>query len=98
MDVEEIGLLLTSDFGLIPDQAERGSGKTYFLAQIDWHPSSTTRIVQLLLDQNRNIARVKKLVSSDNNNSVFIEEPLSLSNLRDEVAKEIELFLSKERG
>lgn len=98
MDFEEINSLLTSEFDLVPDSAERGNGKTYFLGVVDWRPSSTTRIVRILYGQNKDVSRVKRLVSSDNNNSVFVLEPLTSAGLRDEVAKEIQLFLRTKKA
>lgn len=95
MDFEEINSLLTTEFDLIPDSAERGNGKTYFLGAVDWRPSSTTRIVRVLYGQSDQMIRVKRLFSSDNNNSVFVMEPMSLARLHDEVDKETQLFYAR---
>lgn len=92
MDIDDIDRLLTSEFGLLTDSRERGNGRTYFHGKVDRNPATTTQVVRVLFSPDYVVTRVKKLVSSDSNNSVFVPEPLSLHVLRDEVAREIKLF------
>ncbi|MFX6803826.1 hypothetical protein ABTH20_20425, partial [Acinetobacter baumannii] len=72
MTKEELHELLTKDFGLVIDPGERGDRRSYFLERVDWHPLSTTRILHIQYDQSGHVTHIKRCVSSDNNNSVFV--------------------------
>ncbi|MWL86881.1 hypothetical protein GA566_05485 [Cupriavidus sp. SW-Y-13] len=92
MTKEELHELLTGDFGLVNDKVERGDRRSYFLKRVDWHPSSTTRILHVQYDQNGRVTQVKRCVSSDNNNSVFVRGSLERLVLRQAVEEEIAMY------
>ncbi|CAJ0678949.1 hypothetical protein R77591_00040 [Ralstonia mannitolilytica] len=92
VSLENINSLLISRFNLVTDPWERGDGKTYFWGNIVWHPTKTTRVLRIILRSGNLPPRIKRLISSDANNSVFMREPLSLESISYEAASEIELF------
>lgn len=94
MDADELHALLTSEFDLVTD-GRYGGARTYFLKTVDWHPASTTRIVQVSHDGQGRVAWVKKLHSSDNNHSVFMPTPLTADLVRAQIAEEIRLFMRR---
>lgn len=94
MTFDEIHLLLTTEFGLVPDFLKKGNGCSYFFGQVSKGPS-TTRIIRVHHDTQGLVSEVKRSVSSIEENSVFIEEPLTMGKIRTEVAEEIALFLWK---
>ena len=93
MTFDEIHALLTAEFGLVPDLSEKGNGCSYFFEQVDKAPATTTRIIRVHHDSQKAVTQVKRSVSSDNNNSVFVSSPLTVERLRREVTDEIVLFL-----
>jgi len=91
MTKEELHALLTGDFGLVVDLVEWGDRRSYFLERVVWHPSSTTRILHVLYDHRDRVTHIKRCISSDNNNSVFIPLSSGLPFLRQAVVDEIEM-------
>ena len=89
MTKEELHAFLSSTFDLVADPIERGSALTYFLGKVVWHPSTTTRILHVQYDANDHVSHIKLCVSSDNNNSVFVQLPVSWPKLQKAVANEI---------
>lgn len=94
MTFNEIHSLLTGEFGLVPDFLKKGNGCSYFFGQVSKGPS-TTRIIRVHHDAQGLVSEVKRSVSSIEENSFFIEEPLDMEKLQMEVAEEIALFLRK---
>lgn len=92
MTKEELHELLTGDFGLIVDPVERGDRRSYFLKRVDWHPSSTTRLLHVQYDQSGRVTHIKRCVSSDNNNSVLVPRTLDPLALRQAVEEEIAMY------
>lgn len=92
MTFDEIHLLLTDEFGLVPDFLKKGNGCSYFFGQVSKGPS-TTRIIRVHHDAQGFVSEIKRSVSSTEANSVFIEDPITLEKLRAEIAEEIALFL-----
>lgn len=93
MTFDEIHSLLTAEFGLVPDLLEKGNGCSYFFGQVNRTPTATTRIIRVHHDSQKAVTQVKRSVSSDNNNSVFVRSPLTAESLRAEITEEIVLFL-----
>jgi len=89
MTKEELHTFLTTHFDLIIDPAERGSARTYFLGKVVWHPASTTRILHVQYNADDRVTHIKRAVSSDNNNSVFVRLPTPWPELRQIVAGEV---------
>lgn len=95
MTKEELHELLTNDFRLVIDPVERGDRRSYFLERVDWHPSSTTRILHVQYDRNGHVTHIKRCVSSDNNNSVFVPHSLDRSTLRQTIEEEIAMYAAR---
>lgn len=91
MTIEELHTFLISAFDLVTDPVERGSTHTYFIGKVVWHPSATTRILQVRWGGSNHVSHIKLCVSSDNNNSVFVRLPVTWSELKQIVANEISL-------
>ncbi|MCT7325859.1 hypothetical protein [Ralstonia mojiangensis] len=91
MTVDELHTFLSSTFDLVTDPVERGSARTYFLGNVVWHPSATTRILRVGCGVNNQVSHIKLRVSSDNNNSVFVRLPVTWLELEQIVANEISL-------
>lgn len=89
MTKEQLHTFLTTHFDLVVDPAERGGTRTYFLAEVVWHPSATTRILHVQYGADDCVSHIRLCVSSDNNNSVFVPLPMSLPGLHQTVADEI---------
>ncbi|WP_413412140.1 hypothetical protein [Ralstonia sp. Ralssp135] len=82
---------MNSTFDLVTDPVERGSARTYFLGNVVWQPSATTRILHVGCGVNNQVSHIKLCVSSDNNNSVFVRLPVTWLELEQIVANEISL-------
>ena len=67
-------------------------------SRIDWRPASTTRLLRVLHDAEKNMPQIRLCVSSDNNNSVFLRPPFDAATLREAVMREIALFQSGPGG
>ena len=93
MTKEELRAFLSSTFDLVADLIERGSALTYFLGKVVWHPSTTTRILHVQYSANGHVSHIKLSVSSANNNSVFVQLPVSWLALQIAVANEILLHV-----
>ena len=91
MTKEELHAFLTTKFDLVTDSVERGDRRSYFFQRVVWHPSSTTRILHVQYDHHGRVTHIKRCISSDNNNSVFIQLSQEWSALRQAVADEIEM-------
>lgn len=91
MTVDELHTFLSSTFDLVTDPVERGGARTYFLGNVVWHPSATTRILRVGCGVNNHVSHIKLCVSSDNNNSVFVRLPVTWPELERIVASEISL-------
>ncbi|MFS2105881.1 hypothetical protein ACCD03_14740 [Ralstonia sp. Ralssp135] len=91
MTIEELHSFLNSTFDLVTDPVERGSARTYFLGNVVWQPSATTRILHVGCGVNNQVSHIKLCVSSDNNNSVFVRLPVTWLELEQIVANEISL-------
>ena len=94
MTQQELHAFLTTQFDLVVDPAERGGdgvggGRTYFLGTVVWHPSTTTRTLHVQYGADGHVSHIKRCVSSDNNNSVFVPLPMRWPALRQIVADEI---------
>lgn len=89
MTLEELHTFLISAFDLVTDPVERGCARTYFIGKVVWHPSATTRILQVRWGVNNHVSHIKLCVSSDNNNSVFVRLPVAWLELKQIVANEI---------
>lgn len=89
MTEQELHTRLTTGFDLVIDPAERGGARTYFLGKVVWHPSASTRILHVQYDAAGHVSHIKRCVSSDNNNSVFVPLPLGWPALLQIVADEI---------
>ena len=98
MTFDKIHILLTTEFGLVPDFLEKGNGCAYFFGQVNKAPATTTRIIRVHHDSQKTVTQVKRSDSSDNNNSVFVKTPLTKESLRSDVAEEIALFFRRARG
>lgn len=92
MTSDEIHHFLATECGLLSDGSERGLGRTWFLGRIDWHPASTTRILRVLHNPEKEALHIRLCVSSDNNNSVFLRSPFDAATLREAVKREIALL------
>lgn len=92
MRKDELHEHLIAAFDLVVDPGERGGARTYFLGNVTWHPSSTTRILHVQYDGNGRVSHIKRCVSSDNNNSVFVPLPADWIAIQDIVAEEIARF------
>jgi hypothetical protein len=90
MSVDEVDSVLTGELGLLVDASERGNAKTYFFKRICWQPSESTRIARVAFKTDQSVASIRLCVSSDNNNSVFVEMPLKRENLKAKVVAEME--------
>lgn len=95
MTFDEIDAVLTGECGLLPDLLEKGNGCSYFLGVIDKSPATTTRIIRVHHDSGENVTQVKRSVSSDINNSVFVQHPLTAEAIRSAVAEEVEMFRAR---
>ncbi|MGN7101998.1 hypothetical protein ACTHR6_10330 [Ralstonia holmesii] len=91
MTIDELHTFLSSTFDLVTDPVERGSALTYFLGNVVWHPSATTRILHVGCGVNHHVSHIKLCVSSDNNNGVFVRLPVTWLELEQIVANEISL-------
>jgi len=89
MTQAELHAFLTTNFDLVIDPLERGSARTYFLSTVVWRPSTTTRILHVQYGADAHVSHIKRCVSSDNNNSVFVRLPIGWQDLRQIVADEI---------
>ncbi|WP_296228883.1 hypothetical protein [Ralstonia sp. UBA689] len=89
MTREQLHTFLTTHFGLVADAVERGGTRSYFLAEVVWHPSATTRILHVQYGADDCVSHIKLCVSSDNNNSVFVPLPMSWPELRQTLTDEI---------
>jgi hypothetical protein len=92
MTFDEIHAVLTAEFGLVPDLLEKGNGCSYFFGTVNRAPATTTRIIQVHHDSQKLVSQIKRSVSSDNNNNVFVKQPFTADGLRAEVAEEIKLY------
>ncbi|KHK52823.1 hypothetical protein PI87_18650 [Ralstonia sp. A12] len=93
MTRQELHTFLTTHFDLVFDPVERGCARTYFLGKVAWHPSTTTRILHVQCDAVGVVSQIKRCVSSDNNNSVFVRLPMDWPALLQIVTDEIALHL-----
>lgn len=98
MTKEELHELLTNDFRLVIDPVERGDRQSYFLERVDWHPSSTTRILHVQYDQNGRVTHIKRCVSPDNNNGVLVPHSLDRSTLGQPSRRRLECTTQEECG
>lgn len=89
MTKEQLHTFLTTHFDLVVDAAERGGTRTYFLAEVVWRPSATTRILHVQYGADDCVSHIRLCVSSDNNNSVFVSPTIGWQGLRQTVADEI---------
>jgi len=92
MTLDEMHTLLHGECGLVYDRCERGCGRTYFWREVRWAPQQTTRVLHVQCDAGGRVIHVRRCVSSDNNNSVFIRPPFRRELLRALVAEEIALL------
>ncbi|WP_231662767.1 hypothetical protein [Ralstonia solanacearum] len=77
MTRDTLHAFLTSRFDLVTDPAERGSGRTYFLGAVVWHPASATRILHVTCGADGQVSRIKRCDASDSNHSAFVPLPVS---------------------
>ncbi|MGO4330091.1 hypothetical protein AB4Z48_31125 [Cupriavidus sp. 2TAF22] len=94
MNKDELHAILTTEFDLVTDPAERGDGRSYFLREVIWHPASVTRILRAQYGPGDRVSRIRLCVSSDNNNSVFLAMPASREALHSAVLAEIAGFVA----
>jgi hypothetical protein len=92
MTLNEVDAILSGELGLLSDENERGSAKTYFLERICWHPAHNTRIARVAYEPSAKVKSIRLCVSSDNNNSVFARLPLQENELRRAIVLEIEAW------
>lgn len=92
MTLEEVDLVLSKELGLLFDAAERGSARTYFLERVCWLPAQNTSVVRVAYEMSGAVRSIRLCVSSDNNNSVFVRNPIEEDGLRKVVVAEIEAF------
>lgn len=83
---------LTRDFHLVAEAPHGGSWRTYFLGKVEWHPSRSTRTVKILLDGAGRPWKIQLCVSSDNNNSVFLDAPFEHEALKLAIDEEVRLL------
>jgi hypothetical protein len=81
---------LVEALGLIPEPAHGGSWRCYFVGAVEWHPARSTRLIKVLRDHAGMPFKVQLCVSSDNNNSVFIDAPFERALLAATIAEEAE--------
>ena len=92
MTLEEVDLILSKEFGLVADTKERGAARTYFLERVCWQPAQNTRVARVAYEMSGDVTSIRLCVSSDNNNSVFIDNPIEGNELRKAVVAEIEAW------
>jgi len=85
----DLHLFLTQEMELVSEPEHGGTWRTYFFKKVVWHPSQTTRTVKVLLDQNKNPFKIQLCVSSDNNNSVFLNAPFEHAALTLAIENEV---------
>ncbi len=88
MTKEDLHTFLSTHFDLVVAPVERGA-RSYFLGEVVWHPSTTTRILHVQYDADAHVSHIRLCVSSDNNNSVLVRPPVDWAELRQVVAGEI---------
>jgi len=89
MTKEELHTFLTTHFDLVTDPVKHSGARTYFLGTVVWSPSTTTRILHVQYGADDHVSHIRRCVSSDNNNSVFVRLPMGWPALRQIVADEI---------
>lgn len=91
MNRSELHQLLVADLGLVPEPALPAGACTYFLREVQWHPSRSTRTVRVLYGQDGAPTRLQLCASSDNNNTVLLQFPLDRQQLVSAVLQEIRI-------
>lgn len=89
MTGDTLHAFLTRHFDLLTDPAERGSGRTYFLGAVVWHPASATRVLHVTCGADGQVNRIKLCDASDSHHSVFAPLPVSWPELHRIVTDEI---------
>jgi hypothetical protein len=83
--------LLTGILGLLPDSLQRTDSLAYFVEEVQRHPAKCTRAVRVLYDAFGEPSRLQLCASSDNNNTVLLQQPFHRGALLAAVQKEIDI-------
>ena len=89
MNRQELHAVLLGAAGLVPEPIDNHVSRSYFYQRVEWHPQRSTRVFRVLFDTAGEPARIQLCASSDNNNTVLIEQPFGKEHLTDLAQQEV---------
>lgn len=95
MNRKELHAVLLGTAGLVPEPIDNHISRSYFYQRVEWHPQRSTRVFRVLFDTAGEPARFQLCASSDNNNTVLIEQPFSREQLLGLVRQEVALVTAR---
>ena len=99
MNRQELHAVLLDAAGLVPEPIDNHVSRSYFYQRVEWHPQRSTRVFRVLFDTAGEPARIQLCASSDNNNTVLIEQPFGKEHLTDLAQQEVAQIKARlERG
>ena len=95
MNRQELHAVLLHAARLVPEPIDNHVSRSYFYQRVEWHPQRSTRVFRVLFDTAGEPARIQLCASSDNNNTVLIEQPFSRAQMLGLVRQEVALVTAR---
>jgi hypothetical protein len=88
--LNDLHTFLVDELHLLSEDMSKGSWRNYYHLRIDRHPSSSTRVIKVIFDENLVVA-IQLCASSDNNHAVMLQLAVDCEGLSVRLSEEIKI-------